>query len=88
VPIGGNSVLEGSAEVRFPVYEIFGGAAFMDFGNVWPKAFNYNLERLKYDVGLGVRVKTPIGPIRLDLATPVFENKFRTQFFISIGQAF
>lgn len=88
VPIGGNSVLEGSAEVRFPVYEIFGGAAFMDFGNVWPKAFNYNLGGLKYDVGLGVRVETPIGPIRLDLATPVFENKFRTQFFISIGQAF
>ena len=88
VPVGGNSVLEGSAEVRFPVYEIFGGAAFMDFGNVWPSAFQYKLGNLKYDVGLGVRVKTPIGPIRLDFATPVFENKFRTQFFISIGQAF
>ncbi|GET29109.1 hypothetical protein SD074_13110 [Prolixibacter sp. SD074] len=88
VPIGGNSVLEGSAEFRFPVYGIFGGAAFMDFGNVWPKALQYNLASLKCDVGLGVRVKTPIGPIRLDLATPVFENKFRTQFFISIGQAF
>jgi outer membrane protein insertion porin family len=88
VPIGGNSVVEGSAEVRFPVYEIFGGAAFMDFGNVWPKAFRFDIGSLKYDVGLGLRVKTPIGPIRLDLATPVFENKFRMQFFISIGQAF
>ena len=88
IPVGGNSVLEGSAEFRFPVYEIFGGAAFMDFGNVWPDAFDYRLGGLKYDVGLGMRIKTPIGPIRLDLATPVFENKFRTQFFLSIGQAF
>lgn len=87
-PIGGNSVFEGSAEVRFPVYDIFSGAAFVDFGNVWPDAFQYRFNGMNYDAGLGLRIKTPVGPIRLDVATPAFGPKFRTQFFLTIGQAF
>jgi len=86
--IGGNSMLEGSLELRFPVYDIFSGVTFMDAGNVWDDAFDYDLEQLRYNAGLGLRVNTPIGPVRLDFATPVFENRFRLQFFVSIGHAF
>jgi len=86
--IGGNSMLEGSLELRFPIYDIFSGVTFMDAGNVWDDAFDYGLEQLRYNAGLGLRVNTPIGPLRLDFATPVFESRFRLQFFVSIGHAF
>lgn len=87
-PIGGNNMIEGSLELRFPIYDIFSGVGFIDAGNVWREAFDYNLSHLRYDAGFGLRVKTPIGPVRLDLATPVLENNYRLQFFISIGHAF
>jgi len=87
-PIGGNSMLESSLELRFPVYDIFSGVVFTDVGNVWRDAFNYRPRGLRYDAGLGLRVRTPVGPVRLDLATPVFQGEIRPQFFISIGHAF
>ena len=86
--IGGNSMMEGSLELRFPVYDIFSGVAFVDAGNVWADAFDYDPGQLRYNTGLGLRVNTPIGPLRLDFATPVFESRFRVQFFVSIGHAF
>ena len=86
--IGGNSMMEGSLELRFPVYDIFSGVTFMDAGNVWADAFDYDLSQLRYNAGLGMRVDTPIGPVRLDFASPVYENRFRLQFFVSIGHAF
>ncbi len=87
-PTGGNSMLESSLELRFPIYDIFSGVAFADLGNVWWKSFRYPLNDLRYDVGLGFRVHTPVGPVRLDLASPVFEQSFKPQLFISIGHAF
>ena len=86
--LGGNSMMETSAEIRFPLYGIFSGTAFTDFGNSWLNSWEFKLNQLNYDAGLGLRVKTPVGPIRLDVASPLFEGKFRTQFFITIGHAF
>jgi outer membrane protein assembly complex protein YaeT len=89
-PIGGNSLLEGSVEVRFPIVGKLGGALFIDGGNVFQEAFTYRLNELRYAVGPGVRYDTPIGPIRLDLGLIVNrrsdENFGRVEF--SIGQAF
>ncbi|MFW5916325.1 MAG: outer membrane protein assembly factor BamA [Bacteroidota bacterium] len=85
---GGNSMLEGSLELRFPIYDIFSGVAFTDMGNVWRKAFTYNLADLRFDAGAGLRVRTPVGPVRLDIASPVFEEKKEPRFFISIGHTF
>jgi len=86
--IGGNSMLEASVELRFPIYDIFSGVGFADIGNVWKQTLNYDLTQLKSNAGIGLRVSTPIGPVRLDLATPVFVEPFRVQFFVSIGHAF
>lgn len=86
--LGGNSMFESSAELRFPLFGIFSGTTFMDFGNVWESTWNFNFNKLHYNAGLGLRAKTPVGPIRFDVATPVFNEKFNMQFFITIGHAF
>lgn len=85
IPIGGNSLLENSVELRFPIWKIIHGVIFTDFGNVWSESYHYSLRDLRYSNGAGLRIKTPIGPIRLDGAISD-ENNF--QFFFSIGQAF
>ncbi|MGQ1784534.1 MULTISPECIES: outer membrane protein assembly factor BamA [unclassified Saccharicrinis] len=86
--IGGNTLMEASAELRFPIYDIFGGVVFMDVGNVWSDSYQYSMASLHYNAGLGFRIKSPIGPIRLDMASPVIKDAFDFQFFISIGQTF
>lgn len=89
-PIGGNSVLEGSVEVRFPIAGAFGGAAFLDFGNVFPDAFSYDLADLRYVIGPGIRYNTPVGPIRLDVGILLDRrpNESYGRIEFSIGQAF
>ena len=62
--------------------------AFVEGGNVWEKAFNYKINDLAYAAGGGLRVDTPIGPVRFDVGFPLWNEKKSPQFFISVGQAF
>jgi outer membrane protein insertion porin family len=39
-------------------------------------------------VGGGLRINTPIGPIRFDVGVPTWNEKRKPQFFLSVGQAF
>jgi outer membrane protein assembly complex protein YaeT len=66
MPIGGHSMIEGSSEVRLPLLGNFGGVAFVDYGNVWSRAWDFDVNDLRYAVGPGLRYLTPIGPIRAD----------------------
>ncbi|MFH1441919.1 MAG: outer membrane protein assembly factor BamA [Candidatus Omnitrophota bacterium] len=70
-PLGGNSLLIGNIEYTYPVFDFIKGAAFYDIGNVWSKASDITLDDLKAGMGLGIRLKTPIGPIRLDYGFPL-----------------
>lgn len=63
----GNRMLAASAEYRFPVASKVEGVVFSDIGNAWTGG-GYSLTDLYASVGVGIRVSTPIGPIRLDLA--------------------
>ena len=97
-PIGGHSMVEGSSELRFPVWNKVGGVVFLDYGNVWSDSFGIDLGDLRYAAGPGLRYLTPIGPLRIDFAwqlTPtealrvngeLQERPWRIHF--SIGQAF
>ena len=87
-PIGGNSLLEASVEVRYPIYKLLSGVVFYDMGNVWKEYFTFPVQELRYASGGGLRFQTPIGPIRLDVAWPLGEGKRPLQLHISIGQAF
>ncbi len=87
-PIGGKSVFEANLELRYPIYSILSGVAFLDLGNVWRDQLTYSIKELRYSSGLGLRVGTPIGPVRLDFAIPIYEGASQLQYFISVGHAF
>lgn len=87
-PRGGSSILESSLEVRFPLFWRLSAVAFIDAGNTWLQEYSYRLNDLAYAVGPGLRIKTPIGPVRFDVGFPVWNEKKKPQFFISVGQAF
>ncbi|PYP51762.1 MAG: hypothetical protein DMD39_07895, partial [Gemmatimonadetes bacterium] len=67
-PLGGNFVMEGSVEARFPVWGELIGAAFIDAGMVSQRT-SPDLPRRKGAVtpGFGVRYRSPVGPIRADI---------------------
>ncbi|MBP2627215.1 MAG: surface antigen [Firmicutes bacterium] len=63
----GDKMLSASAEYRFPVASKVEGVVFTDIGKAWDGE-GYKLNDLEASVGVGVRVSTPIGPIRIDYA--------------------
>ena len=67
-PLGGNFVVEGSVEARFPVWRELTGAAFVDGGMVSQRT-TPDLPRRKTAItpGFGFRYKSPVGPIRADI---------------------
>lgn len=87
-PLGGKSIIEGNLELRYPLFWKLSGVLFMDTGNVWTESWSYNLGELAYATGGGIRFETPIGPVRLDVGFPVWNEKKSPQLFISVGQAF
>ena len=68
-PLGGTSLLEGSVELRFPVWRQIGGAAFVDGGLVGASRLRDLAEgNGAVTPGVGIRYKSPVGPIRVDVA--------------------
>ena len=67
-PLGGNVVIEGSAEFRFPLWRQIFGAVFVDAGYVSQRT-NPGLPTSKSAVtpGFGARYRSPVGPIRIDI---------------------
>jgi outer membrane protein insertion porin family/translocation and assembly module TamA len=67
-PLGGNFVVEGSVEARFPVWQQLFGAVFVDAGMVSQRT-NPTLPKKRTAVtpGFGFRYRSPVGPIRADI---------------------
>ncbi|MFZ5801090.1 MAG: outer membrane protein assembly factor BamA [Candidatus Omnitrophota bacterium] len=91
-PIGGNSMLVGNIELTVPLMDFIRAAGFFDTGNVWEKAKDFGSGGFKSGLGFGFRVKTPIGPIRLDYGFPLNEepgeDKKKGKFYFSMSQNF
>jgi outer membrane protein insertion porin family len=68
-PVGGEVLLEGNLELRFPLPfsgSRLRGAVFLDAGQVWLTAGDVALSELVATPGAGVRYHSPVGPIRID----------------------
>lgn len=89
-PAGGRSLAEGAIELRSPITENIGLVVFADTGLVGPARLPQTDDRMEVGAGLGVRYKTPAGPLRLDVGFPVTRRPTDDPFqvYISIGQAF
>jgi outer membrane translocation and assembly module TamA len=90
-PVGGRTLLEGSLEFRTPLWGNLGGVVFADVGEVRRQAFTLSASDLQFGAGVGVRYKTIVGPLRLDVAIPLPDaprGEPSWQIHFSIGQAF
>ncbi len=74
-PIGGDSMAVFNAEYTIPVAEFLKGAIFFDAGNVWSRVQDFAQKDFKYGTGLGARIKTPFGPVKLDYGFPLNPDK-------------
>lgn len=89
--LGGNGLVEGSAELRFPIREGITGVTFVDAGNATTDPYSLRDAPIYSGAGMGVRFKTPVGPIGMDIAW-----KLRTyardssgyQLYFFVGYAF
>lgn len=97
IPIGGRSVAEYGIEGRFKVTDTIGFVVFAEAGSVSAKPSpDLSSQSRLWGIGAGIRYYTGIGPIRLDIATPMkrrhdgFPKQIDSayQFYISVGQAF
>jgi len=63
---GGLAYLLGNVEIQWPIWKAFYLAAFMDVGNLAPTVQELSWEGTRIGVGLGGRIYTPLGAIRVD----------------------
>ncbi len=90
-PLGGEAKLEWSEEIRFPIVGILHGALFMDAGQVWSRLERIAFGDVEVAVGTGLRVHTPVGPVRGDIAyrlTDYQTTERRWAFHLSVGHPF
>lgn len=79
--IGGRFLAVGSAEVVFSINDSWGWALFTDAG----KAFNNSGEENKVGVGAGLRWRSPVGPLRIDIAVGASEEDNPIRLHLAIG---
>lgn len=89
-PIGGLSSAEASLELRYKLTRTIGLVPFLDAGNVYDTRFPDFSKRVFLGTGIGLRYYTGLGPLRLDLATPLHRRPGDRviEIYVSLGQAF
>ena len=89
-PIGGRSVIETSVELRHPVTEALAAAVFLDAGQISRSSYTVPIGSMRYGSGVGLRYRSPIGPLRIDLGFPFQppDGDARWQIHLSVGQNF
>jgi len=104
-PVGGNTLVRYTIEYTIPIIERVRFAVFYDAGFVNPGSWSFSPQKVvppgappgkfsggfNQDIGVGVRLDLPIGPIRLDYGYPIQEDDFSSksgQFQFSVGYQF
>ncbi|MBS5270481.1 MAG: BamA/TamA family outer membrane protein [Veillonella sp.] len=79
----GKKMYNATLEYRVPIFNKVTGVLFTDMGDAWdaPNVTWYDGDKsFNISVGAGVRISTPIGPIRLDYGVSKDDNKFHFSF--------
>jgi outer membrane protein insertion porin family len=92
-PIGGKALFLLNLEFVFPLFVTFenlSGAIFYDMGNVFSKRKQFNFIDMRDAIGLGLRYRTPLGPVRLEVgwSTDAPKGEKKVSAFITIGNVF
>jgi outer membrane protein insertion porin family len=90
-PIGGSTLVRFTAEYTFPIVEKIRGAIFYDVGFVNAGEYDFSTGGLNSDVGIGIRLDLPIGPVRIDYGIPIKADEFNDssgKFNFNIGYQF
>jgi outer membrane protein insertion porin family len=89
-PIGGQSMARATLEWTFPIIEKARGAVFYDTGFVNSSAWSFGFNHMASDVGVGLRLDLPIGPLRLDYGYPVMRDGYNGggHFNFNVGYQF
>jgi outer membrane protein insertion porin family len=89
-PLGGEALLVLNQELRIPIRGQLEGVVFYDAGNTYRRLSDLDVTKLRDAIGLGLRLETPIGPVRLEYGHKLGREpgEGRGQFYISIGPAF
>jgi outer membrane protein insertion porin family len=89
-PIGGNSMARATVEFTFPIIEKARGAIFYDTGFVNSEAWSFGFNHIASDIGVGIRLDLPIGPLRLDYGYPIQRDGYNGggHFNFNVGYQF
>ncbi len=89
-PLGGLSAIEGSVELRRPLWRELAGAVFLDFGQLSLESYDIPVDSLQFAPGFGLSYATPIGPLRLDVGFPIdpADDDEPWHVHFGIGQSF
>lgn len=78
--LGGKYLAVASVEFEHMFTSEWGGAAFIDAGDAFDDAINVH-----YGIGVGVRWRSPVGPVRVDIAHGVSDPDQSVRLHVSIG---
>jgi outer membrane protein insertion porin family len=89
-PIGGKSMARTTVELTFPIVEKARGAIFYDTGFVNGSQWAFGFQHMASDIGIGLRLDLPIGPLRLDYGYPLQRDGYHGggHFNFNVGYQF
>ena len=89
-PVGGKTMWRTTIEWTFPIIEKARGAVFYDTGFVNSEEWSFGFNHIASDIGIGLRLDLPIGPLRLDYGYPVQRDGYHGggRFNFNVGYQF
>src|SRR5580765_6617471 len=89
-PVGGQSMARAMFEWTVPIIEKARGSVFYDMGFVNSSAWSFGYNHMASDIGIGLRLDLPIGPLCLDYGYPVMRDGYNGggHFNFNVGYQF
>jgi outer membrane protein insertion porin family len=91
-PLGGQSLASMTIEYTMPLIEKARFAVFFDSGFVNLPSWDFGTSNFVSDIGIGLRLDLPIGPLRIDYGIPIEKGPYKDagsgKFNFNVGYQF